>query len=137
MGLFIVDQVNEFMTTEKRVKMVDKDLKVILFLCKNPKDRFTLESASMTMCGDYFCWSYPKSEVIHLFNMSKINEHKSNLSKTRKATSAVKNAFSTVMNTLQSNGKCSNAFCLIAYGCSSFCWQKIHSIHDHRRGPRR
>jgi len=42
-----------------RLKYEEKELKIMLFLCKKDQDRFLLNRAGFEICGKYLCWSYP------------------------------------------------------------------------------
>ena len=73
MGLFIVKCQNEAGAASERLAHDDKDLKIILFLCKSEKERFHLHKAGFAICGKYLCWSYPEEKLVHILDMGPVN----------------------------------------------------------------
>ena len=74
MGIFAVKPDEELLSPQIEPNLDRGTLKIVLFLCKSEKDRFLLESASITVCGNFFCWSFPEEKVIHLIDMSNIHK---------------------------------------------------------------
>ena len=76
MGIFVVKSKSQrgvgFEEGSKRVKD-DKELKIILFLCKTERDRSQLNTAGFVICGKYLCWSYAAEKVVHTLNMDGMN----------------------------------------------------------------
>ena len=77
MGIFVV-KCKPQRTVDQRsdTKLVkdDKELKIILFLCKTERDRSQLNAAGFEICGKYLCWSYPEEKVVHTLNMGGMNK---------------------------------------------------------------
>ena len=76
MGLFIVKCQNEVGAVSARLAQDDKDLKIVLFLCKSERDRFHLHKAGFAICGKFLCWSYPEEKLVHILDMDPMNELK-------------------------------------------------------------
>ena len=75
MGLFVVkarDPAQDY--ANSKLWKVDKDLKIVVFLCKTEKDRWYFDRSGFCVCGDYLCWSYPDEKIVHLLNMAKMNK---------------------------------------------------------------
>ena len=76
MGLFIVKSQNDVGAVSARLAHDDKDLKIVLFLCKSERDRFHLHKAGFAICGKFLCWSYPEEKLVHILDMDPMNELK-------------------------------------------------------------
>ena len=51
----------------------DKELKILLLLCKTEKDQHAINNSGFVLCGDYLCWQYPEQASVHVLNMSRLN----------------------------------------------------------------
>lgn len=98
MGIFIVkskaQRAFEISDCSKLVKD-NKELKIVLFLCKTERDRSQLNAAGFAICGKYLCWSYPEEKVVHTLNMEGMNK-----TGVEEATKAVGNAISRTFGNL-------------------------------------
>ena len=91
MGLFVVKARNTVENyANSKLWKVDKDLKIVVFLCKSERDRFLFNRSGFCVCGDYLCWSYPDEKIVHILNMAKMNEIKV-IEKPKSALTAVAN----------------------------------------------
>lgn len=103
MGIFIVkskaQRAFEISDCSRLVKD-NKELKIVLFLCKSERDRSQLNAAGFAICGKYLCWSYPEEKVVHTLNMDGMNK-----TGVEEATKAVGNAISRTFGNLLKGGK--------------------------------
>ena len=77
MGLFVVkpkaQNLNDHQKKENgKISVIEKDLKIVLFLCTTEKDRHHLHQSGFSVVGDYLCWSYPEEKFVHVLNMTEI-----------------------------------------------------------------
>ena len=98
MGIFIVkskaQRAFEISDCSRLVKD-NKELKIVLFLCKTERDRSQLNAAGFAICGKYLCWSYPEEKVVHTLNMDGMNK-----TGVEEATKAVSSAISKTFGNL-------------------------------------
>jgi len=73
MGLFVVKSNTEEMNFQTKLDVVDKSLKIVLFLCKTNTDREQLHNAGFAIAGSYLCWSYPAEALVHVLDMAPMN----------------------------------------------------------------
>ena len=77
MGIFVVKSKAQRAVdggSDTKLVVDDKELKIVLFLCKNERDRSQLNAAGFVICGKYLCWSYPEEKVVHTLNMEGMNK---------------------------------------------------------------
>lgn len=77
MGIFVVKSKAQRAVdggADSKLVTDDKELKIVLFLCKNERDRSQLNAAGFVICGKYLCWSYPEEKVVHTLNMEGMNK---------------------------------------------------------------
>ena len=98
MGIFVVkskaQRAFEISDCSKLVKD-NKELKIVLFLCKSERDRAQLNASGFVICGKYLCWSYPEEKVVHTLNMEGMNK-----TGVEEATKSVSNAINKTFGNL-------------------------------------
>lgn len=78
MGIFVVNPKKKRESLNLSKMSVDnKDLKIILFMCKSKRDREYLNNAGFVIVGKYLCWSFPKESVVHVLDMEGMNKKES------------------------------------------------------------
>lgn len=76
MGVYIVNSKSQRGVgnqADTKLETDDKELKIILFLCKSEGDRNQLSSAGFVIIGRFLCWSYPSEKVVHTLDMTGLN----------------------------------------------------------------
>ena len=58
------------------LKKRQKELKILILLCKTQADRKAVNNAGFVICGDYMCWQYPKSVSVNLLALKEMNSLK-------------------------------------------------------------
>ena len=62
MGFFFVQPrtSGEAIKQDSKLMQMDQNFKILLFLCKTPRERGYLHAAGFCIVGTYLCWSYPR-----------------------------------------------------------------------------
>ena len=74
MGLFVVTPKKEEKNFQTKLEVFDKDLKIVLFLCRKERDRQHLHNSGFAIVGNFLCWSYPEERLVHVLDMHELNE---------------------------------------------------------------
>ena len=78
-GMYVVKpEEDKFSTIHKDAKnnflqFRDKELKILILLCKSEKDRRAVGSAGFVVIGENLCWRYPDRQVVNILNMAPLN----------------------------------------------------------------
>ena len=82
-----------------RLYHCEKELKIVLFLCKKDQDRFLLNRAGFQVCGKYLCWSFPSEKSVHILDMTGMTKVKKRNEILFGITSAVFSGFKSIFAT--------------------------------------
>lgn len=73
MGVFLV-RADQYQKPTRMIRHRNKDLKIILMLCKNASVQHSVLRTEFCIVGDSICWKYPKEKVIHTLKLQEMNE---------------------------------------------------------------
>ena len=72
--MFVVKPYLEKKNPQKKIAIVEKEMKVVLFLCRSENDRHSLHNAGFCVVGTHLCWSYPDEKIVHVLDMDPLNK---------------------------------------------------------------
>ena len=74
-GMYVV-RPSDIESENSCLKKRQKELKILILLCKTQQDRDAVKDAGFVICGDFMCWQYPKSQFVNVLDLSETNHLK-------------------------------------------------------------
>ena len=60
--------------TNDYLQFRDKELKILILLCKSEKDRRAVVNSGFVVIDNNLCWRYPDRQVVNILDMSPLNK---------------------------------------------------------------
>ena len=77
LGLYVAKpETDHSVTKHEFLSNRDKELKILVLLCKSEDDRRAVITSGFVVCGDNLCWKYPDRKVINILNLALFNQER-------------------------------------------------------------